>query len=49
MVSAMNIRDEAVKSKPAGIASKRGLQFIFRFESVAAFEPGDIGATAGFS
>ena len=44
MVSAMNISDEALKSKPAGMASKSGLQFYFSCYSPAAAVPGDIGA-----
>ena len=47
MVSAMNMRDDAVKSKAAGMASKSGLGFILScFESAYA-APGDIGAIAG--
>ena len=49
MVSAMNIRDEAVKSKAAGMASKSGLQLVLSYCSFAAVAPGDIGADVGFS
>ena len=49
IVKATNMSEEAVKSNPAGMASKSGLGFILSCFSPALAVPGDMGAEFGFA